>query len=76
VPAALPGDEGGLAALNKAVMETLQAEGQAFLTGTMVGGRFALRACVLHYDTTEEDVRALVDLVRRTGARLAAGRAG
>jgi aromatic-L-amino-acid/L-tryptophan decarboxylase len=76
VPAALPGDEGGLAALNKAVMETLQAEGQAFLTGTMVGGRFALRACVLHCDTTEEDVRSLVDLVRRTGARLAAGRAG
>ena len=30
----------------------------------------ALRACILHYATTERDVAALVDIVRRTGAAL------
>ena len=35
-------------------------------------GRFALRACVLHYATTESDLAALIDVVRETGVRLAA----
>ena len=45
-------------------------QGQAFLTGTVLRGRFALRACVLHYGTTAADVDALIDTVRETGARL------
>lgn len=48
------------------------AAGAAFLTQTTLRGRFALRACVLHYATTEEDVATLVDVVRATGARLVA----
>ena len=52
-------------------METVQAEGRAFLTNTMLAGRFALRACVLHYGTTESDLEALVSIVRDVGARLA-----
>ena len=70
-----PGRTAGAArpdALNKELMERIQAEGRAFLTGTVLGSRFALRACVLHYGTTETDVDALVDVVRETGARLAA----
>ncbi|HEU5320431.1 MAG TPA: pyridoxal-dependent decarboxylase, partial [Methylomirabilota bacterium] len=62
-----------LDALNKALVERIQAEGRAFLTGTTLGGHFALRACVLHYDTTEADIDALVDTVRATGADLARG---
>jgi glutamate/tyrosine decarboxylase-like PLP-dependent enzyme len=68
VPAALRGDEARLDALNKAIMERVQSEGEAFVTNTMIGGRFALRACVLHYGTTEADVAALVEIVRRAGA--------
>jgi aromatic-L-amino-acid decarboxylase len=37
-----------LDSLNKLLVERIQAEGQAFLTGTVLRGRFALRACVLH----------------------------
>ena len=72
VPAGRGDEDGRLDALNKAVMEAVQAEGEVFLTGTVLRGRFALRACVLHYGTSEEDVRALVEVVRRTGGRLAA----
>jgi len=71
-PPRLRGDDRALDALNKRVMEEVQASGAAFLTQTALGNRFALRACVLHYATTEPDLAALVDVVRQTGARLAA----
>lgn len=70
-PARLRGDDARLDALNQRVMEEVQASGAAFLTQTTLRERFALRACVLHYATTEADVAALVDAVRETGAGLA-----
>ena len=66
------GEVARLDALNKLLVEGVQAEGRAFITGTVLRGRFALRACVLHYGTTEADVDALIDIVRETGARLSA----
>jgi len=69
-PPALRGDAARLDALNKRLMEQVQTDGAAFVTNTMIEGRFALRACILHYSTTEDDVVALVDIVRRTGAAL------
>jgi glutamate/tyrosine decarboxylase-like PLP-dependent enzyme len=68
VPPRRRGSPADLDALNKAVMERVQAEGAAFLTGTVLRERFWLRACVLHYATTEDDVAALVDIVRRAAA--------
>ena len=73
-PADLRSDEAALDLLNKRVMQAVQEAGDVFLTQTTLSGRFALRACVLHYATTEADVAALVDAVRATGARLASGR--
>jgi len=64
-------DEAKLDRLNKAIMEEVQAGGEAFVTQTIVGGRFSLRANVLHYATTEEDIRALIEIVRAVGSRLA-----
>ncbi|HZS33794.1 MAG TPA: pyridoxal-dependent decarboxylase [Methylomirabilota bacterium] len=66
-------DPAALDRLNTALVERLQSEGRVFLTGTVLGGRFALRACILHYGTGEADVDALVETVRETGARVAAG---
>jgi glutamate/tyrosine decarboxylase-like PLP-dependent enzyme len=81
LPAALRDDPAGPRAshldtlnindLNKAIMEEVQASGEAFLTQTTLHGQFSLRACVVHYATAEADLRALVDIVRRAGARLA-----
>src|SRR6266850_1947619 len=61
-PASLHGKDDRLDALNKAVMECVQAGGEAFVSGTTIGGRFALRACVLHAGTTEADIDALVEI--------------
>ena len=65
-----------LDALNTRVMETMQSEGRAFITGTVLNGRFVLRACVLHYGTRETDIDALVETVRDVGARLSSGGTG
>ena len=69
-PARLRGQDERLDALNKGLMEEVQASGEAFVSGTTLRNRFALRACVLHYDTVEDDLAALVQLVSKTGARL------
>lgn len=69
-PANVMFDDERLDALNKAIMETVQAEGEAFLTQASLNGRFALRASIMHFDTTRDDVDALLDVVRKTGGRL------
>lgn len=74
VPDAWRSDPERLDGLNKRVMEQLQSEGRAFLTATVLGGRLALRACVLHYQTSEADVDALIEAVREAGAKLVRSR--
>lgn len=53
--------------LNRELEVKVQDDGRVFLTATWLDHRFVLRACVLHYDTTEEDIRYLVDVVRELG---------
>ncbi|MDF3142848.1 MULTISPECIES: pyridoxal-dependent decarboxylase [unclassified Streptomyces] len=55
-------------ALNQAIPTAVQRRGRAFLTGTRLSGTAALRACVLHPDTTEADLTVLLDEIR-TAAR-------
>ncbi len=59
-----------LDALNKSIMESVQTSGDAFLTSTVVNGRFVLRACILHYATLQSDVAALLAAVRKAAATL------
>jgi aromatic-L-amino-acid/L-tryptophan decarboxylase len=73
VPRELAGNEAALDALNRRIMEEVQAGGEAFLTNTSLSGRFALRACILHYDTTEEDIDRMLEAVRATAIRVRDG---
>ena len=68
-PTELRDDNERLTSLNQTIMERVQAGGETFLSGTVLLGRFALRACVLHYGTNEEDIQALIDVVRRAGSQ-------
>ncbi len=67
VPDLLRSDEGRLDALNKRIMEEVQAGGNAFVNGTVLKGRFLLRSCALHYALSEDDVVAIIEEVRRVG---------
>jgi aromatic-L-amino-acid/L-tryptophan decarboxylase len=68
-PASLRGDEAALDRLNQAITEDVQVGGRAFLAGTDIRGRFALRSCALHYALDEGHVQAIVDAVREAGHR-------
>jgi aromatic-L-amino-acid decarboxylase len=70
IPDEFRGDDSRLDALNKAIMEESQAGGEIFLTQAAIGGRFALRASTLHYATTEDDLKVLIEVVQRTGRLL------
>lgn len=71
VPPGWSQDAPRLDELNKAFMQETQAGGETFVTNAALRGRFVLRVCILHYGTTEDDLAALLDVIRRTGARLA-----
>jgi aromatic-L-amino-acid decarboxylase len=59
--------------LNRAVLAELQLGGLVFVTGTMVGGTFALRACIVNPGTGLADVATAVDLITEIAARQAGG---
>jgi glutamate/tyrosine decarboxylase-like PLP-dependent enzyme len=67
-PANWQGNDKGLDLLNQAIMEDVQIGGRAFLAGTDIRGRFALRSCALHYDLNEGHVESIVGAVRDAGA--------
>jgi len=74
VPENWRGNEQGLNLLNQAIMEDVQTGGQAFLAGTDIRSRFALRSCALHYALTEDHVESIVGAVRDAGSvRTSAG---
>jgi hypothetical protein len=74
VPADWRGDDQGLDRLNQAIMGDVQTGGRAFLAGTDIRGRFALRSCALHYALNEHHVESIVGAVRDAGSRrVAAG---
>ncbi|HTZ93073.1 MAG TPA: aminotransferase class I/II-fold pyridoxal phosphate-dependent enzyme [Streptosporangiaceae bacterium] len=69
-------DEASLDRLNQAIMADIQVGGRAFLAGTDIGGRFALRSCALHYELDENHVQAIVDAVRDSGKSIHAKETG
>jgi glutamate/tyrosine decarboxylase-like PLP-dependent enzyme len=62
-------DEKYLNELNAAILEKLQKDGSVYPSNAVIGGRFAIRACIVNFRTQSADVRALVE------ATVAAGRA-
>jgi glutamate/tyrosine decarboxylase-like PLP-dependent enzyme len=58
-------DEGAIAAVNRTVLDRLQLGGEAFLSGTELRGRFTLRACIVNYRSTRQDIDVMLDAVRR-----------
>jgi glutamate/tyrosine decarboxylase-like PLP-dependent enzyme len=56
-------------ALNRKIVPLVQSEGQVFITGTELNGRFALRACIINFRTTEADLDLLLDVIAGAGKR-------
>ena len=57
-------------AFNKRLMLEVQRDGDSYLSNAMIGGRFALRACIVNYRTTLLDVEQLLTTIRRVATRI------
>jgi aromatic-L-amino-acid/L-tryptophan decarboxylase len=56
--------------LNRRLHEQLALSGRAFVSSTVLGGRFVLRACILNPRTRPNDLEELVAAVLEIGSRL------
>jgi glutamate/tyrosine decarboxylase-like PLP-dependent enzyme len=56
-----------LNALNNELLTRIQNSGEAYLSNAVVNGKFALRACIVNFRTTQVDIEALPPLVVRLG---------
>ena len=59
-------------AFNERLLVALQRDGSSYLSNATLGGRFALRGCVLNYRTTLRDMETLLDDLRRVAKSLLA----
>lgn len=50
--------------LNARIMSTVQAGGKAYFSNATIHGRFALRACITNYRTTQADIDKTVEVIR------------
>lgn len=63
-------DDAATDALNRRAVAEIQADGRAFVTGTVWDGRAAIRAAFDNWSTMPEDVDILAQAVAHIGARL------
>ncbi len=62
--------EGALNDLNREVGEALLEDGRVYVGTTVYEGKVAFRPAIVNWQTREEDVDLLVDVVREIGDRL------
>ncbi|HET7468944.1 MAG TPA: hypothetical protein VFJ81_04680, partial [Gemmatimonadales bacterium] len=53
--------------LNETLLTRLKVGGDLFVSNAVLDGRFALRACIVNFRTTEADVAAIPDIVAAAG---------
>jgi aromatic-L-amino-acid decarboxylase len=54
---------------NKKLMVEVQRDGDSYLSNATIGGRFALRACIVNFRTKTDDVERLLTTIRRVAQR-------
>jgi aromatic-L-amino-acid/L-tryptophan decarboxylase len=53
--------------LNRDLLTRLQQGGEVYLSNAIIGGKYALRACIVNFRTTLQDVDALLPIIVRIG---------
>lgn len=64
-----PSQDEYLNTLNQDLLNTLQVGGDAFLSNAVEEGRYALRACIVNFRTTDQDIDRTVELIVREGRK-------
>lgn len=53
--------------LNKAVQASLETSGELFVSNAVVRGRYLLRACIVNFRTSAQDIAEIPDIIARHG---------
>jgi aromatic-L-amino-acid decarboxylase len=56
--------------LNQRLLSAIEASGEAFLSNAIIGGRYLLRACIVNFQTSDQDIDAVPELIAGLGRRL------
>ncbi len=56
--------------LNRALLDRLQKGGETFVSNAIIDSRYTLRACVVNFRTTCDDIDALPEIIVRVGRQL------
>lgn len=56
--------------LNKALLNKLQNTGEVFVSNAVVQGKYSLRACIVNFRTSEQDIREIIEIIVRNGREL------
>jgi glutamate/tyrosine decarboxylase-like PLP-dependent enzyme len=59
--------EEALNRLNRELLNKLEASGEAFLSNAVIDGRYALRVCIVNFQTALPDVEAIPEVLARFG---------
>ena len=62
--------EAHLDRLNRELLDTLQRGGEAFVSNTVIRGRYLLRACIVNFHTGPADAEAIPEIVARVGGEI------
>jgi len=69
-----PATEAQLDAINRELLDRLQRGGELFVSNAVINGRYALRACIVNFHTSREDIAAVPEIVVRIGRAVDAER--
>jgi len=61
---------GDVNAFNRKLLDRTHRDGRMFISGTTLGGKFALRGCVTNYRSGLEDAQICIDTIVELGERL------
>lgn len=65
-----PESEAYLNQLNTEILTQLQEGGEAFVSNAVINGMYLLRACIVNFRTSQEDIDALPEIIARIGREL------
>jgi aromatic-L-amino-acid/L-tryptophan decarboxylase len=57
--------------INQALLTRIERSGQAFLSNAVVNGKYALRACIVNFRTSDADIDGLLPLIAGLGRDVA-----
>lgn len=55
--------------LNEELLNKLQTGGELFLSNALVNGMYCLRACIVNFRTSKQDIQEIVEIIVRAGRK-------